>query len=101
MKLNKVVWSDKVNFSLNQIFEVQDSIGDKILTHLQINAVEGGEVKSWAAKYGTAERLTLFLNSRKEWFKFTPDGYKNHTDKGLGKKYFLSYKKHHQRINFS
>ena len=80
LKLNKVVWSDKVDFSLNQIFEVQDSIGDRILTHLQINAVEGGEVKSWAAKYGTAERLTLFLNSRKEWFKFTPDGYKNHTD---------------------
>jgi len=80
LKLNKVVWSDKVNFSLNQIFEVQDSIGDKILTHLQINAVEGGEVKSWAAKYGTTERLTLFLNSRKEWFKFTPDGYKNHTE---------------------
>ncbi len=80
LKLNKVVWSDKVDFSLNQTFEVQDSIGDKILTHLQINAVEGGEVKSWAAKYGTAERLTLFLNSRKEWFKFTPDGYKNHTD---------------------
>ena len=80
LKLNKVVWSDKVDFLLNQIFDVQDSIGDKILTHLQINAVEGGEVKSWAAKYGTAERLTLFLNSREEWFKFTPDGYKNHTD---------------------
>ena len=47
---------------------------------MQINAVEGGEVKSWAAKYETTERLTLFLNSRKEWFKFTPDGYKNHTE---------------------
>ena len=80
LKLNKVIWTDTVDFSSNQIFEVQDSIGDKILTHLQINAVEGGEVKSWAAKYGTTERLTLFLNSRKEWFKFTPDGYKNHTD---------------------
>jgi TolB-like protein len=80
LKLNKVVWTDKVDFSSNQIFEVQDSIGDKILTHLQINVVEGGEVKSWAAKYETAERLTLFLNSRKEWFKFTPDGYTNHTD---------------------
>ena len=80
LKLNKVVWTDKVDFSSNQIFEVQDSIGDKILTHLQINAIEGGEVRSWAAKYETAERLTLFLNSRKEWFKFTPDGYKNHTD---------------------
>ena len=80
LKLNKVVWTDKVDFSSNQIFEVQDSIGDKILTHLQINVVEGGEVKSWAAKYGTAERLTLFLNSRKEWFKFTPDGYNSHTE---------------------
>ena len=80
LSLNKVVWTDTVDFSSNQIFEVQDSIGDKILTHLQINAVEGGEVKSWAAKYETTERLTLFLNSRKEWFKFTPDGYKNHTE---------------------
>jgi adenylate cyclase len=80
LELNKVVWTDKVDFSSNQIFEVQDTIGDKILTHLQINAVDGGEVKSWAAKFGTAERLTLFLNSRKEWFKFTPDGYNNHTD---------------------
>ncbi len=80
LRLNKVVWTDTVDFSSNQIFEVQDKIGDKILTHLQINAVEGGEVKSWAAKYGTTERLTLFLNSRKEWFKFTTDGYKNHTE---------------------
>ncbi len=51
---------NKVDFSSNKIFEVQGIIGDKILTHLQINAVGGGEVKSWAAKYGTAERLTLF-----------------------------------------
>ena len=80
LKLNTVIWSDKVDFSAAQIFEVQDNIGDKILTHLQINAVDGSEVKSWAAKYGNAERLTLFLNSRKEWFKFTPDGYNNHTE---------------------
>ena len=46
LSLNKVVWTDTVDFSSNQIFEVQDKIGDKILTHLQINAVEGGEVKS-------------------------------------------------------
>ncbi|MDA9989758.1 adenylate/guanylate cyclase domain-containing protein [Paracoccaceae bacterium] len=79
LKLNTVIWTDKVDFSAAQIFEVQDNIGDKILTHLQINAVDGSEVKSWAAKYGTAERLTLFLNSRNEWFKFTPDGYNNHS----------------------
>jgi len=80
LKLNTVIWTDKVDFLSSQIFEVQDKIGDRILTHLQINAVEGSEVKSWAAKYQTAERLTLFLNARKEWFKFTPDGYNNHSE---------------------
>ena len=79
LSLNKVVWTDKVDFDPKEIFEVQDKIGDKILAHLQINAVAGSEVKSWAAKYGTTERLTLFLNSREEWFKFTPSAYENHT----------------------
>ncbi len=79
LKLNKVVWTDKVDFSATQIFEVQDRIGDKILKHMQINVVAGSEVKSWAAKYGNTERLTLFLNARKEWFKLTPDAYNNHT----------------------
>lgn len=80
LSLNKVVWTDKVDFVAEDIFEVQDKIGDKILAHLQINAVAGSEAKSWAAKYGTTERLTLFLNSREEWFKFTPDAYENHTN---------------------
>ena len=80
LSLNKVVWTDKVDFVAKDIFEVQDRIGDKILAHLQINAVAGSEAKSWAAKYGTTERLTLFLNSREEWFKFTPDAYENHTN---------------------
>ncbi|MGB0246860.1 MAG: adenylate/guanylate cyclase domain-containing protein, partial [Paracoccaceae bacterium] len=80
LSLNKVVWTDTVNFAPNEIFEVQDRIGDEILAHLQINAVAGSEAKSWAAKYGNTERLTLFLNSRDEWFKFTPDAYLNHSN---------------------
>ena len=80
LSLNKVVWTDKLDFAAEDIFQVQDKIGDKILAHLQINAVAGSEAKSWAAKYGTTERLTLFLNSREEWFKFTPDAYENHTN---------------------
>ena len=80
LSLNKVIWTDKVDFAAEDIFEVQDKIGDKILAHLQIEAVAGSEAKSWASKYGTAERLTLFLNSREEWFKFTADAYENHTN---------------------
>ncbi len=79
LTLNKVVWTDKVDFAPEDIFEIQDKIGDQILEHLQINAVAGSEAKSWAAKYGTTERLTLYLNSRKEWFKFSTDAYENHS----------------------
>ena len=79
LSLNKVIWTDKVDFAPREIFEVQDKIGDKILAHLQINAFASSEAKSWTAKYGTTERLTLFLNSREEWFKFTPPAYENHT----------------------
>ena len=79
LSLKKVVWTDNISFSADEIFEVQDKIGDDILTHLQITAVAGSEVKSWAAKYGNAERLTLHLNARKEWAKFSVEGYENHT----------------------
>ena len=36
LSLNKVVWTDKVDFAPQEIFAVQEKIGDKILAHLQI-----------------------------------------------------------------
>ena len=41
LKQNKVVWSDKEEFDLKDIFKVQDNIGNKILKHLQIKVVTG------------------------------------------------------------
>jgi len=43
---SKVVWSDKVDFLLDDIFKVQDEIGNKILGQLQITAVGGHEEKN-------------------------------------------------------
>ncbi len=73
---NKVVWSDKNEFDLKDIFKVQDKIGNKILKHLQIKGVAGSTGSMFAEKYKNIENLTLGLNSRAEWRKFTIDGNK-------------------------
>ncbi len=75
LALNKVVWSDKATFSQDDIFKVQDEIGDKILTYLQISAVTGAQGQTWASKFGNLQRLTKVLNGRNEWRKGTIDGY--------------------------
>ena len=73
--INKVVWSDKVDFKLDDIFKVQDEIGFKILEELQVNAVVGQQAKRWKEEFDTFEKYTLFLNWRREWRKFSQDGY--------------------------
>jgi len=73
----KVVWSDKVDFLLDDIFKVQDEIGNKILGQLQITAVGGQEEKKWMSQFETFEQYLLFLNYETEWSKFTKEGYEN------------------------
>ena len=74
---DKVVWSNKLDFSMEEIFSVQDNISNGILSHLQINAVTGTRAKTWAAEWGNLDRVTRALNWRNEWRKFTPEGYNN------------------------
>jgi len=74
---SKVVWSDKVDFLLDDIFKVQDEIGNKILGQLQITAVGGQEEKKWMSQFETFEQYLLFLNHETEWSKFTKEGYDN------------------------
>jgi len=73
----KVVWSDKVDFLLDDIFKVQDEIGNIILGQLQITAVGGQEEKKWMSQFKTFEQYLLFLNHETEWSKFTKEGYEN------------------------
>ena len=74
---SNVVWSDKVDFLLDDIFKVQDEIGNKILGQLQITAVGGQEEKKWMSQFETFEQYLLFLNYETEWSKYTKEGYEN------------------------
>ena len=57
LKQNKVVWSDKKEFDLKDIFKVQDKIGNKILKHLQIKGVTGSTGSMFAKKFKNIEIL--------------------------------------------
>ena len=80
LKQNKVVWSDKDEFDLKDIFKVQDNIGNKILKHLQIKVVTGSTGNLYAERVKNIQNLTLVLNSRAEWRKYTIDGHKKYIE---------------------
>ena len=80
LKQNKVVWSDKKEFDLKNIFKVQDNIGNKILKHLQIKVVTGSTGDIYAKRVKNIQNLTLVLNSRAEWRKYTIDGHKKYLE---------------------
>jgi len=73
----KVVWSDKVDFLLDDIFKVQDEIGNKILGQLSITAVGGQQMKQFMSEFETFEQYLLSLNFHKEWGKYNKEGYEN------------------------
>ena len=75
LKKNAVGWSDKYQFGESEIFDIQDQIGSEILNYLHINIVTGSLTKDWIKKFGTLNNLTLILNARNEWRKYTPDGH--------------------------
>ena len=74
-KENTVVWSNNIDFESSDIFKAQDEMGNEILKYLQIDLVTGS--KTTAEKVGSLENLTISLNARDEWRKFTLEGYEN------------------------
>ncbi len=77
-KKNTVVWSNKIDFEISDIFKAQEKIGNEILEYLQINLVAGSG--TFAEKLGTPERLILSLNARDEWRKFNPEGFNKYNE---------------------
>ena len=76
LERNEVAWSDKYQFEPNEIFEIQDEIGNAILNHLHVNVVSGSITDEYTKTFGTLENLTIFLSARNEWRKFNPDGHR-------------------------
>ena len=73
-----MVWSNKIDFEISDIFKAQEKIGNEILEYLQINLVAGSGTA--AEKLGTPERLIISLNARDEWRKFNPEGYNKYNE---------------------
>ena len=76
LERNEVAWSDKYQFEPNEIFEIQDEIGNAILNHLHVNVVSGSITDEYTKTFGTLENLTIILSARNEWRKFNPDGHR-------------------------
>jgi len=68
---NDVVWSDKFDFEINDIFKVQDQIGNIALGELQINAVMGQQAAEWMSEFDSFEQYLLHTNFFIVWNKFT------------------------------
>ena len=67
---NKVVWSDRFDFKLDDIFKIQDEIGNKVLGELQINAVMGQYAKKLKSEFDTFDQYLLYTNFHTLWNKF-------------------------------
>ena len=74
----KVIISKKKDFNMEDIFKVQDELGNEILSALSIDLGVGSAQGSvWAKRYRSMEDFTKYLNWRNEWRKFTKKGYLN------------------------
>ncbi len=76
-KKDTVVWSNNIDFEISDIFKAQDKMGNEILNYLQVDLVTGH--RTYAETLGTIENLTMSLNARDEWRKFTLEGNEKHT----------------------
>jgi len=74
----KVVVSKKIDFNMQDIFDVQDSLSADILSKLQINLSVGtSQGTDWVKNFKSMDDFTLMLNWRDEWRKFSENGYTN------------------------
>ena len=80
LRKNSVIWSNKFDFELNDIFVIQDKIGNEILNELQIKSVVGYQAKEWSKEFDTFQKYNLYLNARDEWRKYTFESHKKHIE---------------------
>ena len=78
LKASKVTLSKKKDFKMEDIFKVQDELGNEILGDLSIDlGVGSAQGSDWAKQWRSMEDFTKSLNWRNEWRKFTKKGYSN------------------------
>ena len=78
LKAAKVTLSKKKDFNMEDIFKIQDELGNEILSALSIDlGVGSAQGSDWVKQWRSMEDFTKFLNWRNEWRKFTKKGYLN------------------------
>ena len=78
LKASRVTLSKKKDFKMEDIFKVQDELGNEILADLSIDlGVGSAQGSDWAKQWRSMEDFTKSLNWRNEWRKFTKKGYYN------------------------
>ena len=76
LKENKVIWSDKLDFTLDEIFKMQDRVNEIILKQIQVDAVAGSIVNDIREYAEDFEFLSLYLNWSAELQKWNPESHK-------------------------
>ena len=74
LSTKQAIMSISKDFKLENIFEVQDEIGRKILEKIQVEAVEGTKALVSQRDFNTYEQFLLSINREVEWRKWTKEG---------------------------
>ncbi|MDC3076137.1 adenylate/guanylate cyclase domain-containing protein [Paracoccaceae bacterium] len=73
---NKIVWTDKFDFKLNDIFEIQDTISEKVLEKLQIKLTLGTSFDDDRKYFKDPENWQRFLKANSLWLSMSLEGVK-------------------------
>ncbi len=73
---NRIVWTDKYDFKIKDIFEIQDTISEKILEKLQIKLTLGTSFDDDRRYFKDPENWQRFLKANSLWLSMSLDGVK-------------------------
>ncbi len=73
---NRIVWTDKYDFKIKDIFEIQDTISEKILEKLQIKLTLGTSFDDDRRYFKNPENWQRFLKANSLWLSMSLDGVK-------------------------
>ena len=70
---NKIVWTEKYDFKLKDIFEIQDSISEKVLEKLQIKLTLGTSFDDDRRYFKDPENWQRFLKANSLWLSMSKE----------------------------
>ncbi|CTQ56567.1 Transcriptional regulator HilA [Roseibium album] len=70
----ETLWAERYDGSLDELFDFQDEIRDKIVTALSQNLLGLTTMQSSARGTRVIEAYDLYLRGRERYFNYTPDG---------------------------